>query len=101
MLLRITASTVRCYGGALARRVGNARDSHARRTGLLLTLYAGDLYGVGEASPLPGFSPESVEACEQALWNIHETVGWIESDVPAVEQVAAAVAGLGERLAGL
>ncbi len=52
----------------LAKAVGNARMRYAERRGLLLQLRNGEAeLGVGEASPLPGYSDESLDDAEQAL----------------------------------
>lgn len=52
----------------LARPAHNARSAWSERTSCIITL-ASDIgtRGRGEAAPLPGFSPDSVQACEQAL----------------------------------
>ncbi len=52
----------------VSERVHSARGSWSEREGLLLTLQddAGRL-GYGEASPLPGYSTETLEQCETAL----------------------------------
>lgn len=46
---------------------GNARRAWTERRGILLELAGGGLTGEGEASPLPGYSPESLDAVERAL----------------------------------
>src|SRR5947209_5071468 len=101
MRLWITDSKMVRYGGALARSVGNAQSRHIFRVGSLLTLRAGDWFGVGEVCPLPGYSPDLLEDCERALGDIHQSLGPIDSEVSPVEQVAAVVAGLGNKLMGL
>lgn len=54
--------------GALPRALGNPRTPELERAGLVLRLTdtEGNV-GLGEASPLPGFSAESLEACRLAL----------------------------------
>jgi len=52
----------------LSRPARNARAQWSQRAGCIITL-VGDtgVRGQGEAAPLPGFSVDSVEACERAL----------------------------------
>lgn len=45
----------------------NAGRAWASRSGLLLGLHAGCHQGLGEASPLPGYSPDTLESAENAL----------------------------------
>ncbi len=72
-------------GGTIQQAVGAKADQTADRRGLLLFLRdeAGRV-GVGEASPLPGASPDTLSDCEQALlalgevWHPHyfDDDGW-------------------------
>jgi len=48
-------------------RVRSAQRAWPSRSGLLLELRLGSLRGFGEASPLPGFSPDTLEVAEAAL----------------------------------
>jgi o-succinylbenzoate synthase len=45
----------------------NAGRAWASRSGLLLGLHAGSARGLGEASPLPGYSPDTLESAGKAL----------------------------------
>ncbi len=45
----------------------NAARAWASRSGLLLGLHAGCARGIGEASPLPGYSRDTLESAENAL----------------------------------
>jgi o-succinylbenzoate synthase len=65
--LRITATDIRRCGGAVSG-VASARSAWSARQGLLLQLWD-DLghQGLGEASPLPGYSPDDLAACEAEL----------------------------------
>jgi o-succinylbenzoate synthase len=65
--LRITAMDIRRWGGAVSG-VASARSAWNARQGLLLQLWD-DLghQGLGEASPLPGYSPDDLAACEAEL----------------------------------
>jgi o-succinylbenzoate synthase len=54
--------------GTLQRRTSNARASWSERAGLLVTLTTRDgCAGQGEASPLPHYSSDSLEACSFEL----------------------------------
>lgn len=65
--LRITAMDIRRCGGTVSG-VPSARSAWSTRHGLLLQLWD-DLghQGLGEASPLPGYSPDDLAACEAEL----------------------------------
>jgi o-succinylbenzoate synthase len=53
---------------ALTRPAQNARQSWAERQATIITLESDDgVRGRGEASPLPGFSPDRLEDCTAAL----------------------------------
>jgi o-succinylbenzoate synthase len=58
--------SIRRYSGC-AHGAGNAGRAWAWRSGLLLGLHAGCTRGLGEASPLPGYSPDTLESAEKAL----------------------------------
>lgn len=51
---------------------GNRKQSWAARRGLVLKLGAGTLTGEGEASPLPGYSTESLASVKTALQGLPE-----------------------------
>lgn len=53
--------------GAIERPAENAVDRWHRREGLLLELTANGVTGVGEASPLPGVSPDSLDEARHVL----------------------------------
>lgn len=64
----VTLDSLDECGGALAASVGNANCSWTTRTGLRLELRGDDgLRGLGEASPLPGYSPDSLADARRAL----------------------------------
>jgi o-succinylbenzoate synthase len=48
-------------------RVESARAAWTERRGVLVRASGGGAVGVGEASPLPGYSPDDVDGCERAL----------------------------------
>ena len=51
----------------LARPARNARTAWSERASCIITLESDTSRGQGEAAPLPNFSPDGLEACEQAL----------------------------------
>ncbi len=53
--------------GAIERPAENAADRWHRREGLLLELTANGVTGLGEASPLPGVSPDSLDEARHVL----------------------------------
>jgi len=61
-------STVVSSARILPRSAQNARVEWSERAGCVLTLESDDgLRGQGEAAPLPRFSPDSLQACQDAL----------------------------------
>lgn len=66
--MRLTSASVRRVGGALPSPVGPAARTVTAREGALITLRdeLGNV-GLGEASPLPGFSPDTLDAVFAAL----------------------------------
>ena len=55
---------------ALAQPIVTARGTWSERRGVRIELSDGDLVGHGEATPLPGYSPDDVDACARALSEI-------------------------------
>ncbi len=92
---------MRVDGGELARwdaRVShsNAQRSWSQREGILLTLRAGGLVGVGEASPLPGYSRDDLATCLaelEACWARLPELE-VDADVRTTFRVATAAAGI-------
>jgi L-Ala-D/L-Glu epimerase len=65
--LRVTAVELRRHGGAVSR-VASARGAWSERQGLLVQLHDDQGHrGLGEAAPLPGYSPDDLAACEAEL----------------------------------
>lgn len=79
----LAASTVSLRGGAASSPVGAARARVSTRRGALLTLtdHLGNK-GFGEASPLPGHSPESLDAAVTALDGAHRWLPETSLDAP-------------------
>ncbi len=66
--MRIVRASVVNVGGPLPAPVGNAWTSWSERRGLVLRLFDEDgRMGQGEASPLPGYSPDDLESARAAL----------------------------------
>lgn len=67
-MIRITDVALHRLGGPLGQAVQNAHNRWADREGLLLVLTdETGAQGIGEASPLPGHSPETLADCAEAL----------------------------------
>ena len=98
--MRIERATCVNVGGNLPVPLGNARQGWRERRGMVLRLFddAGNV-GQGEASPLPGYSPEDLPSVRAALarepWR---RVATLDTAAPLVPQVRHAIAGLDEAL---
>lgn len=99
--MRIVSSRVIRVGGSAADSVGTLRAPLATREGLVLVLTAENgLQGAGEASPLPGYSPDSIERAAAALAGIHHALGALETTRDAAGAIADAVLPAVQELAG-
>ena len=68
---RVAYAELRALSAPMLQPVGNARRSWPQRAGLLLRL--GDdqgLVGLGEASPLPGYSADDLATCRERLQQV-------------------------------
>lgn len=84
---RIAGSRLVQHEGQVPGALQNAQRSWQTRRGALLLIWDREgRMGVGEASPLPGFSGEDLSDCLQALDGIHERVEG--SDAQGWPQVA-------------
>lgn len=91
--MRIVAAEIVAMGGPLRREAGNARVSWRRRDGLLLRLTDEEgRVGQGEASPLPGYSPDTIEQCRAALRRLPPPS--LDEERPAVEQLPSLLAAI-------
>lgn len=63
------------FRGELPATVANRAQRWSVRDAVIVALDDGAYVGLGEASPLPGFSTDTVEACERALRDVHLTLG--------------------------
>jgi L-alanine-DL-glutamate epimerase-like enolase superfamily enzyme len=88
---RIVRATVRVHGGATAG-AKNARSQWSHRQGLLLTLEDSQgNRGIGEASPLPGYTIDELPAVEQVL----RSINWAPlPPVPEADRVLPWVRGI-------
>jgi L-alanine-DL-glutamate epimerase-like enolase superfamily enzyme len=69
--VRVTAQRIHRVAGTLPRPVGATRARTGAREGLLLHLMDDRGHtGQGEASPLPGYSPDTCDDCERELREI-------------------------------
>ncbi len=97
--MRVVASRTLRFEGAARHATG--RLAWDRRAGLLLRLVDEDgRVGQGEASPLPGYSPDDIDACERALAAVHERLADVGEDdagaaIAAERALAPAVRALG------
>ena len=98
--MRIERATCVNVGGNLPVPVNNSGHSWRERRGMVLRLFddAGNV-GQGEASPLPGYSPEDLPSARAALarepWRRLAT---IDASAPLIPQVRHAVDGIDEGL---
>jgi len=91
-LIRLVRLSVEEHGAAGGRALWTAAGAVGARPGLLLTIEdeRGER-GQGEASPLPGYSPDTLAACRAAL----EALSWrgraLDSAAPLLPQIAGAL----------
>jgi len=72
----------------------NARQVWRRRAGLLVDLYADAEHGLGEASPLPGYSTDTLADAEAALAGLDARSLWRALRLPKIHAALKAVAEL-------
>jgi o-succinylbenzoate synthase len=85
------------YGTKAAVNMGgakNARRAWPTRSGLIVELCTGSSRGLGEASPLPGFSSDTLEGAATALGSIDMTALERTLDIEDIGAALKAVAGL-------
>jgi L-alanine-DL-glutamate epimerase-like enolase superfamily enzyme len=87
--MRIASAHLQRIGAHLPAAISNSSASWTTREGLLLELFSEEgLLGQGEASPLPGYSPDTLEECEAALTALNPgDFGEIDLDRPVAAQV--------------
>lgn len=71
----LTRTRLSRFRGELPATVGNRANRWSVRDALLVALDDGTHVGLGEASPLPGFSPDTIEQCDRALRDVHAALG--------------------------
>ncbi len=76
--MQLIAQRIERTRGGLTHAVGAVRAPQDARAGLLLTLFDDEgRAGQGEASPLPGYSRESLDECEAVLRRVcREMTAW-------------------------
>jgi o-succinylbenzoate synthase len=72
---------------AMTQRVANAKASWVERAGVLVRVEARGVVGWGEASPLPGYSAESLDDAKRALSRALPALGAIDLDRPPLDGV--------------
>ena len=93
---------MRVDGGRLIRRYARVSHSNARRAwsereGVILELRSGNVTGVGEASPLPGYSRDDLATCAAELARCWDRLGAVDEDAPIREVFRQAVDHSGVR----
>jgi o-succinylbenzoate synthase len=78
-----------------SRGAQGARRAWPTRSGLLIELSLGSLRGLGEASPLPGYSPDTLEEAEIALGALD--LGRVQ-DALRIEETSAALKAIAQLL---
>lgn len=76
-------------GGSLRRPLRNANSVWTGRRGVLLRLGDGEHLGLGEACPLPNYSPDRVEDCNRFLSSL--ALGSAPQSLKDIEQVLSAI----------
>lgn len=98
--MRVHPYAVEQASGDIPAAVGNARTAWTTRTGLLLRVRSeSGLEGMGEASPLPGYSPDCIEDARSALLALPDVIeldletsrGWLHELEQALGAVPASV----------
>jgi len=87
--MKLVRSELAHHRGRLPNPASNARRRWIEREGLVLTLVdESGLHGRGEASPLPGYSPDTLQACADALRSLDVTSLRIDPEAPLASQLA-------------
>jgi L-alanine-DL-glutamate epimerase-like enolase superfamily enzyme len=90
--LTVLHAKVDVLEGELPRELVGGADRLARRSFVVLTLMRDDgTMGVGEASPLPGYSPDDVETAASALYRLVEDPVEVDPLATPFEIVSAAL----------
>ncbi len=87
--MRLRSSSIHRIGGAASAPVRNARQRWSDRCGLLVALEIDGGLGLGEASPLPGYSIDTIDEAEASL---RAAVAGIEKLPGTVDEIAALAA---------
>lgn len=90
--MRIVEATLARFAGELREAPVSAKRRWTSRSGLLLQLRDEQGHiGQGEASPLPGYSYDNLEACETALRAIdRDELAGVQHGAPLLEALSAA-----------
>ena len=95
--MKLTSLTMAPVGGALQARADNARSRWTHRQGLLISI-SDELgqVGQGEASPLPGYSPDELPSCQAALGGLDPASLHLDPAEPIGPQLASCSSHLPE-----
>ena len=87
----VAQATTSMFAAPLYRPPSSAKARWHRREGLLLSLRDGaGRVGQGEASPLPGYSPDALDACALALGGVDPaSLGSVDPSRPVAPQLSA------------
>src|SRR4051812_33380535 len=97
--MRIVGSRLERIGGGHCAPFGRSRTE--TREGWLLTLHSDDgRDGIGEASPLPEYSPETFAEAGALLEGIHRSIAGLHLDRAPVASVERALSPVTKLLAG-
>jgi o-succinylbenzoate synthase len=87
--MQLTRAEVKRHRGRLLNPARNARQQWIERQGLIVTLVdESGGRGHGEASPLPGYSPDTLRSCADALDNLDVTGLDVDPEAPLATQLA-------------
>jgi o-succinylbenzoate synthase len=94
--LAIRSARAARFGFRMARRISNSKHEWVERSGLLVRLESLGVEGVGEASPLPGYSTESLEQAETDVMRALPALGPMPRDGSALDALRAAMSDVRE-----
>ncbi|MGH7329457.1 MAG: hypothetical protein ACREJX_14015, partial [Polyangiaceae bacterium] len=86
------------YAWTLGAGARNANRAWSERRGIFIRLRtSAGIDGYGEASPLPGFSPDDIEMCAEVLTNAWRTCAPLDETAPARDALRASLSGASDR----
>lgn len=98
--MRLRSFALQPIGGGTARPLHNARSRWSSRCGLLVTLQGEDGHsGIGEASPLPGYSPDDLPVVAASLETFLASLSSVPETPEGIEERCAALGSPAARFA--